>query len=569
MATITQTFTSNDKEVQKSLDTLNREMVKLREQAKKTSAETQKWTNDFKRGMEDLSRFAKRVADDVKLPAEKHAEMVKKLNAARATGKITEEQYARALAKSREEMFKQANAQLTVLNNGKKVEQSTTSNIAALGKLAAGYIGITTAIRIFNDELQRKIDLQNKSSEGRLSLANAQRELLLNVGTASPKEREQLMGGISSIAKNRNVSQEMLFRVAPGVTSAQGNAPMESVLSAMDVAATAAPHSEETMRAIATGLLDVSSATKSSDAKENFGTMLGLGRGTRVQSLRMINENLVPAMVGVSQYGDSASEAGSIVSSITSLAKDSVGASSGTAAIALAQQLGEFLPEKDGFKYNEAGKKTRFKGTGYGTTMQRIEALQADPQLRDRFFGTATFEKKSMPAIRDLLTGGSEGDTMLAQRVGEIETGKAAISTADRFFAETGGSSLQKDAGIVREQGAVMEEFYANNRSAARKAQARKAYEDYLTVMDQPFSFVDRWQYNMSRADGVDYTKREVNESLKLLETDLNTQKTFGMEGRAAETQATITALNEILATLKKIETNQGDQPVGANVQGE
>lgn len=544
MATITQQFTSNDKEVQKSLDTLNREMVKLREQAKKTSTESAKWTNDFKKGMAELSREAKKVAEDIKTPAERAAESIKKLQTLRATGKLTEEQYGRAVRKTKMELDAATQSQSKVL--------SFTDKVVGM---AGAWAGIGSAVAVVNGQLQLQNRLQREALDTTMKLANVRRDLSSNLATLSDADYKKFGAGLKGISERTGMSDEFINSIAPSATSAQGNLPDQAVLNAIEMAATAAPQSVDNAKAVALGLLNASKLTKTSDAKANLGFQLSVGKSTAVVKQEDVNSVLVPAAIGIQTAGgDKANEAAAIVSTLTSSMVDETGRNSSTAAIGLADQLKDFLPAKK----------------GYSSTMQRIEALQANPKLRNRFMGQANFELKAKAPIQNLLTAGTDEDIALERVAGEIKYGPEAAALAEGWLNREGTDPQQRIAAASRRLDQVKQRRESEDFGLSREAVAYRAHSEMMDATGMHWT--TRVGENAAWAgrfweSSEDFANRRVGQELESYRGMRASQAAAGESTR--DSDRIITALEGIKQTLDGIKTNQEGVPVGSGAQGE
>ena len=111
--------------------------------------------------------------------------------------------------------------------------------------------------------------------------------------------------------------------------------------------------------------------------EESVGLAQNVASLAHVSEMKDIAQNVAPAMNALIDFGNSAQEAGSLISAITQGTQDFTGASSRTAAIQLAKQLKE-------------------RGIG-SDTAEGIQMLQQDPKLRKKFLEGGSFNGKQFP----------------------------------------------------------------------------------------------------------------------------------------------------------------------------
>lgn len=293
-----------------------------------------------------------------------------------------------------------------------KVTSSMDGGINALTRMAAGYLTVQTAISGVTAAMQDLEEQRRRSREGTTDQADAQRNMLRNLGNVSDAEQLQFMSKLQDMALRRSPSGgvKTVYNMTATGLSASG-ADREKTLAAVDMALQFAPDNPEAATSITGALLHMSKATGRSDMLENLGFLKLAGEQAAITDWDKIAQNMSPAIIGATSFGATPQEALALVASITQGSADKMGAESGTAAISLAQQLEKFLPTEDvygqvavpGRKGKRRGLVT--KGTGLETLGERIQYLQENPLEREKFLENLTLEKKSLGPVMQILEG--------------------------------------------------------------------------------------------------------------------------------------------------------------------
>lgn len=317
--------------------------------------------------------------------------------------------------------IEQQNLKLIELNRRLADESRNAHNMAndgamrvvgSLASMAAGYFTVQSAVQAVTAALKDQEEQQKRSRDATISQADAQRNMLRNLGDVTPEQQNQFLKQL----------QEVTTRLAPkgGLTTTYNMAAMglsasganrEKTLAAVEQALRFAPDNPEAATSIAGAILDMSKATGRSSALENLGYLKYAGEQARVTDWEKIASNLSPAMIGAVQFGATPQEALALVASITQGSADPTGRRSGTATVQFAKQLEDFLPEKDVYneKYNPLTfRKERYvetRGTGMKTFGERLAYLRSHEKERERFLANASIETKQLAAVRQLAEG--------------------------------------------------------------------------------------------------------------------------------------------------------------------
>lgn len=453
--TVSISMTSDNKDLLKAFQTQNREIEKLKsklddavksakagEQVGKVARHNAREVEKLTRELAEATSKNEQLADSAKagekaaVSLEKYRRKVDDLQgelveAKAAHQKLTNEAKDWEKAARVGERYRQKVEQLRDKLRQTKEEQKAAVTDANAGIKAAivGFTGVGTAIagihaaaQVLRAEWENLKRRQEDAASKNLSLAEVLPGTLRAAGGLL--SAEQVETSVSTIAQETNVDAVTVARAIEDALAARGATNQAEAQSAIDAARAAlrfAPEADAgTVSALAGGTTDIQRRF-GVDAETAIGFLARVGGQARVTSLREQVQNINPAVGAITAFGGTAAEAGGLVSTLTGLTGDFTGAQSATASIQLAKQL---------------------EDRGFGSTMEGLRALQADPELRRRFFEggkfngkkftKATFEARAFPFIRQLATGGSaEAQNLDAsiREVGSFRQGRATYSS--------------------------------------------------------------------------------------------------------------------------------------------
>lgn len=406
----------------------------------------------------------------------------------------------------------------------------------SVGRMAAGFVSVGAAAAAVTAELREQQRIQDKIAQTQIRAAGTQAQFLRNLGIASPGERGAALSGIGDISKATGVKQSDLFSAASVAMSARGDRSVTQALGAVGMAARVAPESPNELSAVAGGLLDIGTLTGTNDWRANLGKLVATGQQARVTSLESVSRNLVPGAIGLKGFGATDTQALAAVSTLTQAMKDPEGAMSGTAGIALGQQLEKFLPN-------------------VGTFQERLSQVQASDSLRKRFMSRSSFEKKAIVPVRELLTGGSETAKLYAQNLAGMPTGEGAGATADEFLSGLMQPDIQKTADKERRLGAIVEGTELKRIGAADASTIRRQTMEQLSASGA--SWLHRGIAGFEFMVGPE--SMAANTAVRNLDAQRAAVKRFG-SGSDADAQV-IAKLTEMIDAIK-----QGNSLKGVNV---
>lgn len=465
-----------DEEAKKAkwLASVKEQSAKLEFQAKLSAIQAEKKAEQDKvNWLQRLRQSSAQLAQQINLKevqdTKKAAEDEKKI----ATDKAA---WLARLRMNSADLERKANQQR--LKDVERVLKGNDSQVGQLAQMAAGYVTIQTVTGLITAELQDQLAVQKEIADLQKTTAQPQGNFLRNLGLASDEERKAAVAKIEAVSRATGVSQGTLYSAGSTALSAKGDLTNMQAFDAVQMAAQIAPDNPQEMASAAGGLLDLVGLTGTASSSHNAGFMLQMGAASRVKSLDQINQNLVPAAIGVKSFGGTAGEAASLTATYTQLMKDVTGAQSGTASISLAKQLAEFLPATSTYKTDASGqKKLDRRGTGLSETDERIRYMQQHPELLDQFMGQATFEQRAYSPTRDILTKGTTGASLFEQNIPGFSGDLAGQAGA--FIRGMGSEPLQQQADLTRRGLNVAEGMKLGNTPSAAKDSIYSILEEY------------------------------------------------------------------------------------------
>jgi len=339
-------------------------------------------------------------------------------------------------------------------NRGRKSSEGASGAIVTL---LLRYASLTGVLATINKQLEFKAQLEAKSLKAQQDEAGAQRGFLQNLGMVSDPERTRMMARVRGITGQTGAPRASVWQAAGEAVSAKGAATNDQALDAVLAAARLRPDNPAEMTAVAAGLLDVGSLTGSFDAQKNLGFLIGTGAASRNVTMESLSRNIVPGAISVAQQGDDPVEAMALPLALGSAMKDPDGARARTAAVQLAEQLGEFLPKLQ-------------------DTNARIGALQQDPKAAGRFLAGASFEVQARAFVRDLVSDpASETARLYRRNQTEILQPDAAGPLAGQMVGAMDAVPLQQITNLDRKLKSTLEGALSDNIGAGTKSSLREA----------------------------------------------------------------------------------------------
>jgi hypothetical protein len=293
----------------------------------------------------ELARAAKRVFDDTRTPMEQYNQRMQQLNTLLEKGKINQEAFARASHQAGEAL-KQAGESGNIAFGEKAIEGIKTM----VGALGVG-TGLAGAIELVRKEYETLHQTQKRAAEASMSVADAQIKFLRMSGVETPEERDKLIKSLEGVSARTNTPMKDLYLSGSNAASARGDLPMAKTLESLELAAKFIPEAGGGQDVITGTLQDIMKASGHQDTPKAAGYLAALARQVRIKDMAKIGGGVAPVLMSLLGQGDTPAQAGALFSTLTQGSGDETGERSRTAAITLAKQLGEMLPEKTRYKY--------------------------------------------------------------------------------------------------------------------------------------------------------------------------------------------------------------------------
>lgn len=403
---------------------------------------------------------AKKLLADLETPMERHNRKLEEYNQLRSRGLIGEEKFAAAVRKSKIELD-------GATSSGAKAGDMASAFGTKVAGVAASIASVATVAGILKSEYDDLLKRQGKAAETQITLAQAQRMAVFNLGNDPTLSPQQMVEEARGISARTGVDETSVTRLLSDSFSARGKMSARDILPFAENVLKMAPDiSGQPMMGGAT--LDLAKAF-GANPEQAFGMMMQVGSASRVTDLNSMAQNVVPAMVSIGTFGDSAEQSGELVAALTQASADKTGASSSTAAVQLAGRLAKLLPNLK-------------------NTEERIAAVRGDKRLQEAIFKEDFGEERFKPLFRQLLTGDETTATVQAYRaaqgtVGSLDAG-AALSEELRKNYE--GLPTAKTAAVDRGLRSLADRLRAGDDFGGKSGVSRKGLADVLEAANVP-----------------------------------------------------------------------------------
>lgn len=286
------------------------------------------------------------------------------------------------------------------LDESNKISSSLFDPKRLIG-YAAGFASVQTAVSLITAELRAQQELIDKRNATQLSVGESRNVLLRNLIGSPDKEIRSALAAGKSIAQGTNVSEVPINNALASAISATGNVPLS-----IELVRRSAQFLQDRPGEIgdfAGALGDLTRMTHSNDPNIALGLLAQIGRITRITSPQQTARSVAPALLGTLPFGGTAQSAGAVFAALTTGSGDVEGMHSGTGTIALAQQLEEAALGKGGFAPTSSHPgfdPGELKGANL---LERLRFLQQNPAAAQKFLDLASFERKVVGQITQLL----------------------------------------------------------------------------------------------------------------------------------------------------------------------
>ena len=457
--------------VEKAYAQIIKENAKLREEMSKLATQSRQSADkdrEYKKLQSEANK--KQLAEQEKLMAagrrlreqnrtdfERYKQEKSEAQRLLSAGVIKEEEYRRELqrlAKTYKDITPQAKARAAALKDEASAAKSAGSELNAASPKAASFTqrmtevaaGVSAAnmamkagqavIATLREEYDRLIQRQERAAGAQIPLAAVQESALGNL--------DQSMTAADFLKRMRDTSNQLgmseadLTAAAASALSAKGDKSASDAISAVVAAARLKRFgSAEEKAGLAGTALDLGKSFGMSP-EEALGFLSGAQKTARVVSAKGMAENIAPGIINAGKFGLDRNTSAAIAASLSGGSTDVTGAQTKTTMSSLLEQLEKFA----------AGDGTPEKYHA----RQALSVVQMSASAREDFLAGASFEKAMIPAVRELLTPGTQGFREFQNaraNMEAIDPGKAyqeelakkdqstaiRIATADQLFA--------------------------------------------------------------------------------------------------------------------------------------
>lgn len=351
-----------------------------------------------------------------------------------------------------------------------KVEtsQKAAFNAGTMRKFAGaltGVGGILAAYKLITAELVHQKRIEREALTTQLGVNVSRQGLIRNLAMEQPTVVRNMLKFGSRLATKTQVPQAVVFEaLASAYSAAGGNIPLAR--EAVSRSAMLLPDVPTTIAATAGTLIDLSRATGSADARYNQGYLTSLAAASRITDPAAIARNVPGAIIGQTNLGASPATAGALFAALTTGSADILGATSGTGAISLVQQLKKAFPDL--------------------TTFEAISKLQGSDRASAEFVETLSLEKKILGPAITLLTDATSKIAKEFTATRKTLGDKAGIlATADRSIGMRAVDPLEATAQTTRLFASAVESFQISNLEGGQMAAVREGLIKTLDAMGE------------------------------------------------------------------------------------
>lgn len=413
-----------------------------------------------------LEASGKRVWEQNRTPLERYNQAIEETDRLLKSGKISQETHTREVSRQKDLYSQATKNSKSFMGNLSAGAVSTITQLTGIGSIFAGIAAVVAQV---SAEYQNMVSRQKTAADRQIDTAAAQRQAIGNLGDDPTMNAQQLDEEVARIAQKTGVNQKDIYSASSSALSARGQLSAKDALAAVEVAALNAPDDTAGLATMAGSLLDMQKKGGGT-ARQNVGQFIAAKMAARVETNTAFSQNVIPAAMGVQEFGDSPQQALALTSAITQGMGDTQGAMSGTAAISLAQQLERALPKM-------------------GSTIERIQFLQSPEgaKMRDKLLGkgskkgTLELEKKAFAPIRGLLSG---KDTVQAKQLdtalGAIKEGDESEKVFEQNLATVNAMPIQQNAAANRALNVAADNLSVKDVEGGKASVAREGLDKVL-----------------------------------------------------------------------------------------
>lgn len=303
-----------------------------------------------------------------------------------------------------------------------KLDGTDTSGgaLAGIGRMAAGFLTVGTAIRIARMEYDNLVARQVGALQQNINMALPAQQLYFNLGVdklSGPEARSQLL----RMAKETGVAPETIFGSASPALSGKGPLPAEAAMKSTRAVANFAPFGgAEAQGNLSFGVMGSLNQLGLDNAEQALGLLTAVGKSSAVTTDEALVTQVLPVLVGMVKTGASIKSAQAFLAAASQTRLDPRGRISGTGGVQLSEALEERYPEVKTFEERLAivmGSMKEFYKM-FGPAGGRYKALPRYNQATGKtsysmmHFPQFSPDKKEAPLITEFMHPGNEDKPM-------------------------------------------------------------------------------------------------------------------------------------------------------------
>lgn len=379
---------------------------------------------------------------------------------------------------------------------GKKAGKDTEDGFGGAAAMAGKFVvsltgigsvisGIAAAANVLRSEYDNLIRREKSAADAQLGYAPILRGLIGNVGVDPKMNAQQVEDRAAAGALAASVPAETYGLAASAAMSSKGSLSAEQAFQATDAAVRLVPDDRDA--AIAGASANAMLMQKGVTAEQAAGFGVGVGQSASVRSPKFISENVTPAIVALTSFGDDLREAGVIVSTITQGLNDVTGAQSKTTAISLGQQLKERFPEEADFT-------ARIRRIQNDTKAQKL-VFEGGKNSAGEKFSPITLEMAARPMVEELLTNsGSRMGGIFNKVSADLAAPEDSAQIFRDFSSGLDSSKILAAEKRKRQYDAANQNMELRDSAGAMASITQEGFQD--TLVKAKVSSIDQWKLN-------------------------------------------------------------------------
>ena len=323
-----------------------------------------------------------------------------------------------------------------------RADAAEPSALAGIGRMAAGWLTIGTAIRVARMELETLKERQTGALAANVLMGPLAQEAIFNLGNIDPDNpvtAADLNKKLTEIASRTGVPKNILTAASGRALSSKGPLKIEEAMNALEKAAEFAPLSTaEQLASIAYSVGNLMNNLSLQKPEQALGYLTSVGKTSNVASTDDLVQYVLPNIASMVMAGYSARGAQAMLSAEGAMRGDKVGRISSTAGVQLVKFLRDRYPE---IAPEEAEAKIRsseyefnkfFEGGMYRSA-KHVDRLTGRVSYRPQKMEGVTFDAKADQPMREYL---SPKDTPLQRAYREAYRVAVAPEQSEPLYHE-------------------------------------------------------------------------------------------------------------------------------------